>query len=151
LRTRRHRRRASGAGGVLAVFTVAHRRTPACLAALVACSDSTSPTSIAGTYNLTSINGSGLPFILQASGPKIEILSDQIVANAGGTFSESGNYRVTNGTAVTTQIITDAGTYTVSGTAVTFLFSSDGSTGTGTLSGNTFTIAGNGFSSVYTK
>jgi hypothetical protein len=123
----------------------------ACLAVFVACSDSTSPTSIAGTYSLTTVNGVALPFVVQASGPKIELLSDQIILNAGGTFSESENLRYTNGTAVTTQTSTDAGTYTVSGTAITFLFTSDGSTGTATLSGNTLTVAANGLSGVYTK
>jgi hypothetical protein len=124
----------------------------ACLAALVACGgDSTSPTSIAGTYNLTSVDGSGLPFIAQASGPMIEVLSDQIIASAGGTFSESGINRFTSGTAVTTDTITDTGTYTVSGTAITFHFNSDGFTSTGTLSGNTFAVATNGLSLVYTK
>jgi len=124
------------------------------LVALSACgSDSSTGISgsIAGTYNLTSVNGSGLPFTLQASNPKIEILSDQLIINTGGTFTENGNFRITNGTSVTTQSLPDAGTYIQNGTAVSFVFQSDGSTGTGTISGNTLTVAQSGFSSVYTK
>lgn len=106
---------------------------------------------LVGTYNLTSVNGSGLPFTAQASNPKVEILSDQIVADAGGLFTENGSYRVTDAGTVTTTPITDAGTYVITGTAVVFRFNSDGSTGTGTISGNTFTVADNGLSFVYTK
>ena len=117
-------------------------------------SDSTSPTpiSLAGTWNLSTVNGSALPFTLQASNPKIELLNDQIIASAGGTFTETFNYRVTGSTGqVTTEPGTDSGTWTVNGTAVSFRFASDGSTGTGTVSGNTFTVAQSGFSSVYIK
>jgi hypothetical protein len=113
----------------------------------------TNPTqaSLAGTWNLSTINGSPLPFTVQAASPKIEVLNDQIIAAAGGTFTETGNYRFTNAGVVSTQPFTDAGTWTLNGTAVSFHFNSDGSTGTGTVSGNTFTVAQSGFSSVYTK
>jgi hypothetical protein len=122
--------------------------------ALTACGDSsTGPTraTLSGTYNLTSVNGSVLPFTAQASDPKVEILGDQIVADGGGLFTENGSYRVTDAGTVTTTPITDAGTYVITGTAVVFRFDSDGSTGTGTISGNTFTVADNGLSFVYTK
>jgi hypothetical protein len=124
------------------------------LLALAACGGDSSTGingNIAGTYNLSTVNGSGLPFVLQAANPKVEILSDQLIVNGNGTFSENGSFRVTNGTQVTTQVIPDAGTYTINGTAVSFVFNSDGSTGTGTLSGNSLIIAQSGFSSVYTK
>lgn len=113
---------------------------------------STAPTqaSIAGVWNLSTINGSPLPFVLQASAPKIEIMSDQLVVSANGTFTESTVARVTDGATVSTTTIPDAGTYTLNGTAATFTFS-DGSSGTGTLSGNTFTVASGGFSQVYKK
>lgn len=113
----------------------------------------TNPTtaSLAGTWNLTTVNGSPLPFTAQASNPKIEIMNDQIIAAAGGTFTETGNYRVTNAGVVSTVPFTDSGTWVVNGTAVSFRFSSDNSVGTGTVSGNTFTVAESGFSSVYVK
>lgn len=113
---------------------------------------STAPTqaSIAGTWNLSTINGSPLPYVLQASGPKIEILSDKIVASANGTFTESTVVRLTDGATVSTTTIPDAGTYTLNGTAAVFTFT-DGSTGTGTVSGTTFTVASGGYSQVYTK
>lgn len=113
---------------------------------------STAPTqaSLAGVWNLSTINGSPLPYVLQASGPKIELLSDQIVVSANGTFSESTVARATDGGTVSTTTIPDAGTYTLNGTAATFTFS-DGSSGTATVSGNTFTVAAGGYSQVYKK
>ena len=107
--------------------------------------------SFAGTYNLSTINGSPLPFVIQATGPKLEVISDQIVVNAGGTFTETTSVRITNGTAVTTSTDSDGGTYTLNGTAVTFRFNSNGSTGTGTVAGNTLVVAESGFSQVYLK
>jgi len=131
---------------LVSVFTAATVLLSACG------SDSTTaptPTSIAGTWNLTTVNGAALPFVLQAS-PKIEILSDQIVILANGTFTQSTQARLTNGTTITTQTIPDGGTYSLNGTAATFVFS-DGSSGTATVSGSTLTIADARISLVYLK
>jgi hypothetical protein len=113
--------------------------------------DTTGPTqsSVAGTWNLTTVNGSALPYTLQPT-PKIEILSDQLVVSANGTFTESTQIRFTNGTTVTTETIPDAGTYSLNGTSATFIYN-DGSTGAGTISGNTLTVAAPGLSLVYQK
>ena len=113
--------------------------------------DTTGPSqnSVSGTWNLTTVNGSALPFTLQST-PKIEVLSDQLVVSANGTFTESTQLRFTNGTIVTTQTIADAGTYSLSGTAATFIYN-DGTTGAGTVSGNTLTVAEPGLSLVYQK
>jgi hypothetical protein len=131
---------------LVSVFTAATVLLSACG------SDSTTaptPTSIAGTWNLTTVNGAALPFVLQAS-PKIEILSDQIVILANGSFTQSTQARLTNGTTITTQTIPDAGTYTLNGTAATFTFT-DGGSETATVSGNSMTIAETGLSLVYNK
>jgi hypothetical protein len=113
----------------------------------------TAPTqsSIAGTWALVSVNGTALPVIVQATNPKVEILSEQLGITAGGTFTQTGQARLTQGTTVTTQAYADAGTYTLSGTAAVFRFNSDGSSGTGTITGNTLTVGDAGFSFVYQK
>lgn len=132
------------------------RATTYALAAvlLVGCgSDSgTAPiqASIAGIWNLTTVNGSALPFVLQATAPKIEILSDQFTVNANGTFTESIVARATDGANVSTVTIPDAGTYTLNGTAAVFTFT-DGTSGIATVSGNTFTVASGGLSQLYTR
>ena len=113
--------------------------------------ETTAPTenSVAGTWNLTTVNGAPLPYTVQST-PKIEVLGDQLVVSENGTFTSSTQLRFTNGTTITTQTGTDGGTYTLNGTAATFIFNS-GTTGTGTVSGNTLTVAEAGVSLVYQK
>jgi hypothetical protein len=107
--------------------------------------------SAAGTWNLTTVNGSPLPFIAQAASPKVELLSDQLILGASGTFTQTTTVRFTDVGVDTTQTFADAGTYTVNGTAISFRFNSDGSVETGTVGSTTLTVAGGGFSAVYTK
>jgi hypothetical protein len=113
--------------------------------------DSTNPTqaAVAGTWNLTTVNGASLPFIIQAT-PKIEVLSDQLVVSANGTFTESTQTRTTNGTAVTLETVPDGGTYSLNGTAATFIFN-DGTTGAGTLTTTGLIVAFPGVSLSYQK
>lgn len=118
--------------------------------------DSTGPgtvqESVVGTWTLTSVNGSALPYTVEQSGAnKIEVMSDVLTVGAGGAFTQLTTVRITQNGVVTTQSLPDAGTYTVSGTAVTFRFDSDGSSGTGTLNGKTLTVAAEGLSLVYAK
>jgi hypothetical protein len=105
---------------------------------------------LAGTWNLATINGTPLPFTVQLANPKIEILGEQLVLTASGTFSQSIQARATSGGTVTTQSIEDGGTYAASGTAAIFTFN-DGSSGTGTVNGTSLTVADVGFSLVYRK
>jgi hypothetical protein len=127
----------------------------ALLLASASCSSdsSTNPTpeSLAGTWNLSTVNGSGLPFLLQAANPKAELLNDQLIVSAAGTFTETGNLRFTDADGVVNVPFTDSGRWALDGTAVNFTFLSDGSSGTGTVSGNSFTLGAFGFSYVYVK
>lgn len=113
--------------------------------------DSTSPTqaAVAGTWNLSTVNGASLPFTIQTT-PKIEVLSDQLVVSANGTFTESTQTRTTNGTAVTLETVPDGGTYSLNGTAATFIFN-DGTTGAGTLTATGLIVAFPGVSLSYLK
>ena len=124
--------------------------------AIVGCgSDSSSePTtaSVAGTWSLQSVNGGALPFILSASNPKIELLSNVVNVSANGTWTSTTQTRTTIGTqAPTTASSTQSGTYTLSGSAVS-IRSTDGSTvQAGTVSGNTLTLAQTGLVFIYQK
>jgi len=102
-----------------------------------------------GTWNLGTVNGAALPYTVQST-PKIELVGDQLVVSANGTFAVSTQLRITNGTTITTQTVPDGGTYSVSGTSATFIFNG-GTTGTATVSGNTLTVAEPGVSLVYQK
>src|SRR6476646_10874844 len=113
----------------------------ALLLASASCSkdSSTNPTaSLTGTWNLSTINGASLPFLLAEANPqvtpptpRIELLDDQIIATSVGTFTENAHARVTDATGAFTVPFTDTGTWALSGTTITFHFDSDGSSGTG--------------------
>jgi hypothetical protein len=107
--------------------------------------------SVTGTWNLTSINGASLPFTIQPANPKIELLNQQLIVASGGTFTQTGNVRLTDAGTVSTRPYADAGSWTLNGSAATFQFNSDGSAGTGTLSGNKFIVGQSGYSFEYTK
>jgi hypothetical protein len=127
------------------------------LLAAVACGGSDSPTaptsaSVAGTWNLQSINGSALPFVIAQTGAnKAEVLSDVLSVVATGSFTQITTLRTTVNGVVTTQSAADAGSYSLNGTAATFTFNSDGSVGTGQVSGGTLTVTTTGLVYVYKK
>lgn len=109
------------------------------------------PASFAGTWFLTSLNGDGLPYVLQAANPKREILNDALAVNANGTFVRNHLFRTTNGTTVTIQSVADTGTFALAGNAVTFRLNNDGSTLAGSIAGNRLTVAEAGFIYGYTR
>jgi hypothetical protein len=92
--------------------------------ALMGCgsSNDNTPTvvSLAGTWNLTTANGTALPFtISNTAGTKIELLSASVVVGSTGAFTGTESIRTTvNGTA-TNSTLPLAGTISVSGTLVT--------------------------------
>jgi hypothetical protein len=122
----------------------------------VACSSdsSTNPTveSVVGAWNLTAINGTPLPFLLQTSNPKVELLTDQITFGSSGTFTEAYSLRFTSTTGeVTLEPGVDSGVWTLSGINLSLRYSSDGSLATATMSGDTFAFSGAGFTQTYAK
>lgn len=125
------------------------------LALTASCGDnnSTNPAtaSVAGTYTLRTINGTALPFTLFGSGAnKVEITSDVVVLNEGGTWTETGNVRTTTNGQATNESSTDSGTYTRNGTAITLTSAASGSL-SGTVSNGTLTLTDQGLSAVYTR
>jgi hypothetical protein len=110
-----------------------------------ACSgDSTSPSSIAGTYNLQTIDGQSLPVIvLEVGTDTVEITAGFMRLVSDQTFSESVSFRIADGAIVTTDVETTTGSWTVSGSAITFTGTAGtnaGDTFTGSISGNTLTF-----------
>lgn len=80
------------------------------------CGDSTSPESIAGTYELQSIDGDPLP----VSTSEGDLLSGFVQLNANGTFQASHTYdRPTTGSSL---VIVNNGAYTRSGSNVVLSF-----------------------------
>lgn len=124
-------------------------------ASLLACGgDSSGPgnTNPVGTWNLATVNGSALPYtaILIAPSYKLEILSDRIVVNSDGTWSETFSYRETDASVVTTTTESDAGTWSQANSTLT-ITASDGTVSTATISGDRITLSESGFVSVYQR
>ena len=112
--------------------------------ALIACggSDSTAPAAnAAGTWNLSTINGAALPVTLinnPTQAYKLEILDDQYVLNADGSWNEAFTTRETQGADVVTTPDTDTGTWSQSGSQVNITGSSGAFVGT--INNNTITV-----------
>lgn len=106
---------------------------------------------VPGTYALQSVNGAGLPYVLQPTNPRVELVSDQFLINSDGTFSEVGQTRTTpSGGSSTTDPFNEYGTWSVSGNQVFFRFS-DSSTENGTISGSEITFSTGNGSAIYRK
>jgi hypothetical protein len=116
--------------------------------------DSTGPAASAeGTWNLQSVNGQGLPFTAAfISSPlyRFEILGDQVIANADGTFTQYTTTRETVGTDVTENTDTFTGTWTQHGNQID-ITDSDGVTTNAVVSGNKLAINQSGFVAVYVR
>ena len=100
-----------------------HLRQLLAVALVVAagCGDAAAPAGPAGTYELSRVNGSALPFLAQEFGAfRIDILSGSLVLRADHTFMGEISSRQTNGSdaqAMTEQV---AGEWSVNGATITF-------------------------------
>jgi hypothetical protein len=105
-------------------------------------SDSTGPSNanVAGTYELSTVDGSSLPFTVPNTGDNTEIVQSATIT----LTSDSTYTAVASGTenGESTSIIADEGSYRVSGSQVTFTSSVIvGGNYTGTVSGSTLTVS----------
>lgn len=109
------------------------------------------PASIAGTYNLETLDGQSPPVVvLDEPGFKLEILSGNFVLTANGTFTTNVVFRLTDESGASTESESFSGTYTVSGSTVTFNYS-DGDTDSATLAGNTLTFSDGSSTAVFRR
>ena len=128
----------------------------ACAAvAMLGCGgDSTGPAASAeGTWNLQTVNGSALPYtavFIAAPTYKLEVLGDQVVVHANGTYSQATTTRETQGTQVTTTTDNYTGTWSQHGNQVQ-ITDSDGASSVAVISGNQLTVNDTGFSAVYVR
>jgi hypothetical protein len=105
---------------------------------------------LVGTWNLTTVGGIALPFVLQDANPKVELLGDRLVLSVNGTFTQTMTARFSDDVAEVTRDFPDFGTYALNGASATFRFS-DGTSGSGTLLGNSITVGGTGTEFVYQR
>jgi hypothetical protein len=103
--------------------------------------DATSPSvSIAGTWNLRTLNGSPLPYAVASNA---SIMSEQLMLNTDGTYTDVARYDDGNS-------FTEYGYYTISNNAITFDDQTDQITYRASVSGNVLTEIGQ-FTAVYQK
>lgn len=80
---------------------------------------------VRGDYPLRRVNGAPLPYVTtSADGVKTEVLDDVFSLFSGNTFSEISHVRVTVNGQVTTQTLSETGTYGGQGTGLLFSYNS---------------------------
>ena len=107
-------------------------------------SDSTSPSqTVFGTYSLVSVNGQALPVTLSNTSFGTVVIQSATVdlISQSGSSAYSATVTGTENGGASTNIITDAGTFTSSGSTLTFSSSlAPPLTYQGTLNGNALTV-----------
>lgn len=112
-------------------------------AGFAACgSDVTQPsTSIDGSYSLTSVNGTTLPYTFSNG---VQLTSERLVMNTDGSFTDTSQY--SNGSTTT-----DTGYFTNLNGSITFNDVTAGITYQGSLSGTVLTEIVSGFTQTFQK
>jgi hypothetical protein len=110
----------------------------------VGCNSLSDPatTTVFGTFNLQTFNGSSLPVTVSLSGnTRVELESDVFSVNPDGTWSELAYYLTTTGATVTASSAAFIGVYRALNAQIQFTVTTP-TTGTfsGSVSGNTLTI-----------
>ena len=122
----------------------------------VACGGSDSTTapvvvSALGTWSLSTVNGSPLPYVVAQSGTnKAEVIGGSLTVSASSYAVTLTGRNTVNGVASTSSG-SDAGTYSTNGTAITLRSNSDGSTITGSFAANALTLTEQGGAYVFTR
>jgi len=88
---------------------------------LLACAkESTTPTSVVGTYDLTAFNGESLPYKRDSAGPNTYFATTAMTLrfNADGSWAVTESGEFVNGSQRSVTSFTDVGTWTMSGSSV---------------------------------
>lgn len=110
---------------------------------LAACAnDATAPsTSVEGTYNLRTVNGTTLPYTFSNG---LQLVNEQLVLNTDGSFTDQSQY--SNG-----QTSRDTGYWTSVNGSITFNDVTAGFSYSGSLSGTVLTDLVSGYTQTFQK
>ena len=105
--------------------------------------DVTGPSgNVFGTWTLRTLNGSSLPFTVNAN---TTVIGEQLTLNSDGSYADVASY--SDGSS-----FRELGSYTLNNNAITFFDQTDGGiTYQGSISGNVLTEISGQFTSVYQK
>lgn len=111
-------------------------------ALLVGCDDSTGPGSIAGTYQLQSVNDDPVPSILSQVGTtyRLEATGGAVTLRSDGTYTATFSLREDDNGTITTINQTEHGTWEGTASDLTLIDDSDGEFVLASVSGNTLTV-----------
>ena len=89
-----------------------------------ACSDDGSgvEAQVEGTYNLQTLGGQALPFVVEEDGIRFEYVSSQLVINTNNTFTVGETIRITESGTTQTETFSSDGTWTRTASNVRFSF-----------------------------
>jgi hypothetical protein len=129
-------------------------------AALAACEDKadfsnvlvpiTPVTTIAGTFNLTTLNGQALPVIIDPGPPVVNLTASSLILVTTNSTTGTFTLNITTDDGTGPVVTTTTGNYTLIGTALSL--TSGGTTVTGTWDGaNMITLTEFGQSAVYIR
>ena len=107
--------------------------------------------SVVGTYALTSIDGSPLPFSFIDGEFKVVVVRDELTLAPGDIFTRRAVFTVTEGGVTTTQEEVVSGRYAVAGSTITFRLAEGDPTTNGTVSGRSITIVSDGSTLIYVR
>ena len=124
----------------------------AVVGALAACDRTTSPKGgMNATFDMTSIDGTSLPYTKTLGTATLRITSDVLVLHSDGGYEDSTTYGVPSGDRLQLSTTIERGTYSVSGNTITFSSQTTGGRYSGTLNGTTLTESVNGRTPIYQR
>ena len=109
---------------------------------LLACGDAVGLEDIAGTYTMQTVDGDGLPWVLDEIGTTflLEVTAGSVTLNQDMTCSFAFSLRETEDGTVTPRTETAVGTYRFNNGAIRLSFPADGFELSGSLVGSTLTL-----------
>lgn len=100
-----------------------------------------SPSTISGSYQLTTVDGQSLPFVaIDLGAYQARLVSGTLNLNANGTYSLDLNHRVDDSGNVRTGTDSDVGVWNISRDSITLASTVGNLAKTGTVSGNVITL-----------
>ncbi len=119
----------------------------------VGCDDAFSPSGVAGTYSLRSVNGVSIPAAINLGGwVTLTFNSGTLTLTEGQTWLFSITIGVSDGTTTVTETDTGSGTFTlVEPNTIRLTDSEDGDVSTGVIDGNRITIIDDGETLIFEK
>ncbi len=131
------------------------RRLAALLATatvVAACGDSFSPSGVAGSYSLTSADGTSIPATFDlGAGVSLTFNSATLTLRDDETWLLSINVTLADATTTVTETDTGSGTFTLTEPSTIRLTDSDGDVVSGTIDGSRITLIDDGVSLVFEK